>query len=214
MSDEAEMNNESNLPDGLKALESSLGRIALPDPKLDRDELMYQSGWAAAIASLDSREEHFAVSTRATTPRLAWPLATLVASAAAVLFGVMFLQQAMTDAEPTLVDGTIVKKTNEVAVSPASPDGSNDLSHEKEPASAFESMEESTDLVELVMAYPSSGKLDASFVLFDSTGSDDAQRVVPNADGDSIVQPVLKNRFEMMNELLRSDGTLGDSSLL
>lgn len=55
MSNEQSMPDELKLPADLAACEARLAASALPAPPLNRDELMYRAGWAAAVA-VRSRE--------------------------------------------------------------------------------------------------------------------------------------------------------------
>lgn len=92
------MSDESKLNPELKKLEASLSQYRLPKSSINRDQLMYQSGWAAALASLDSPTMIADVSgdlenDRQPLSRLAWPAIATLASAAAVVLGVLLTLQ-------------------------------------------------------------------------------------------------------------------------
>jgi hypothetical protein len=87
---EKKMSDETKLNSELKNLEASLGRLTIPPTSIDRDELMYQSGWAAAMASLGHESSPLKpVRSRTPASGWVWPVATGLASAAAILFGVL-----------------------------------------------------------------------------------------------------------------------------
>ena len=83
MSDEAKLNPQ------LKQLEASLGRLVIPSASLNRDELMYQSGWAAAMARIDGQSK-ISLADR-NLVRLIWPVTAVIASTAAVLLAAVLL---------------------------------------------------------------------------------------------------------------------------
>jgi len=88
MSDESR-SGEFELPPELSDLENSLRELPLPsqpgDALLDRDELMFQSGWAAALAA-ESKTSSIRSATRWGWPALTGAFATLSAVLAIALF--------------------------------------------------------------------------------------------------------------------------------
>lgn len=88
MSDETELN--SQLRDGESAIEAALRGIVLPDSAIDHDCLMYQAGWAAAMA--ESAESDRQLTAAASTKRARfWPALamTFAASTAACLMVIL-----------------------------------------------------------------------------------------------------------------------------
>ena len=81
MSKEHKSNHE------IKAIEANLQNLQLQPSGIDRDELMYKSGWAAAMASLDAKG-----SSQAPVPGVArqtgvvWPAIAIIASTAGTGF--------------------------------------------------------------------------------------------------------------------------------
>jgi hypothetical protein len=65
------MSDELKLPDDLRACEARLARQPLPPSRIDRDELLYRAGWAAARAQ--------AAGNRAVIPQPAAPRRTIAA---------------------------------------------------------------------------------------------------------------------------------------
>ncbi len=224
MSDETRMNNASDLPGDLptdlQALESSLAGMALPDSKLDRDELMYQSGWAAAMAGRDSRRESeskLSVARNSTALSWAWPAATVVATAASVLFGGLLLWQSFNGAGPSIAqsgdeNSSSVAATNELPVSvstdmkESSLANDSNLNRDQDNFLAPRKFLAQDNLLETLMALPSNRKLAAGFVLFEGPSDFPAQRPddVEVPDSNSTVSPIppTKTRFEMLKELL------------
>ena len=225
MSDETRMNNASDLPDDLpadlQALESSLAGMTIPESKLNRDELMYQSGWAAAMAELDSRSEtetKLAVARNSTALSWAWPVATVVATAASVLFGGLLLWQSFSGTGPSFAQSddenpSSVAAVNELPVSVAadlkeSPLASDsNLNRDQNNFLAPGKFLAQNNLLETLMALPSNRKLAAGFVLFEGPSDFPAQLPdddVEVPDSNSTVSPIppTKTRFEMMKKLL------------
>ncbi len=96
MSDETKLNPE------LSELEHSLLNLAVPNCSLNRDELMYRSGWEAALAtSTDSAQ--LSLPNAGTGRRWLLPTLSVLSSAAAILFGIMLLNQNMNQGEAELV---------------------------------------------------------------------------------------------------------------
>ena len=195
MPDETRMNHESQLPDDLAQLETSLTRIALPSSNLDRDELMYQSGWAAAMAERDSLASNSPIK-RATKFEWAWPAATLVATAASVLFCGLFVWQMMFDSGLNVAQGG--DKMSSSVVSLDEPDA--ELKVDQVPQ--LEPLSDQGDLLELVMEYPSNRKLATGFVLFDASLQLPAEAIAPATGSTPSLLATPKNRFELMQELL------------
>jgi len=72
MSDESR-SDEFEMPPELNALENSLRELPLPSNSVvDRDELMFQSGWAAALATRDANT----APNSASAARWVWPTLT------------------------------------------------------------------------------------------------------------------------------------------
>ena len=122
------MFDETPLNPNLKSLEAALRGLPAPSSDLTRgsrrDDLMYQAGWAAALASLDDQTAPNSATTTppiaatTSTPRWLWPTATLVATAAAIWLSVLLIQ------DPT-------KNQNVVAVT-ETVEASDDLIEEQE----------------------------------------------------------------------------------
>ncbi len=88
MYDETELNPE------LTELERSLSRLELPDCQLNRDELMYRSGWEAAFAS-SNHAAPFSSIGGPTGRHWLLPAISVLSSAAAILFGSVLLNQSL-----------------------------------------------------------------------------------------------------------------------
>lgn len=87
MSDESR-SDEFEMPPELSALENSLRELPLPSNSVvDRDELMFQSGWVAALANRDANTApNSASAARWVWPTLTGTFATLSAALAIALF--------------------------------------------------------------------------------------------------------------------------------
>ncbi|MFT7629221.1 MAG: putative small integral membrane protein [Mariniblastus sp.] len=89
------MSDEMKLNPASKEFESSLKSTVLPPVGFNRDELMYQAGWAAAVA--DGATVSIERLDRSATPlpqpsiAWAWPTAALFSSAAAILLASMLM---------------------------------------------------------------------------------------------------------------------------
>ena len=89
MSDETKMNAE------LEAFAASLQNVPAPEAELNRDQLMYEAGFAAAVAQADP----VVVRKSRNLPALAVTFASGVAVASAVLISVMPLSTSDSDAD-------------------------------------------------------------------------------------------------------------------
>ena len=70
------MRSEPDLPPELADIETQLRQLALPSARVNREQLFYQAGWAAAQANLDP--------TSSSNSRLLWPMTSGVLAAAVV----------------------------------------------------------------------------------------------------------------------------------
>ena len=120
MSDKTELN-----PD-LKKLEAALGRLAIPPVSLDRDELMYRSGWEAALAN--SRDS-FQFSLLGEQAGRQWllPAISVLSSAAAILFGIMLLNQTSNPGGVELAVASNVAPSGMVIAEPESTEQAEDV---------------------------------------------------------------------------------------
>jgi len=194
----------------LKKLESTLARMALPAPKLDRDELMYQAGWAAAMAERDSRNE---VATNASPKSSsanvsargwAWPMATLAATAASILFCGLFVWQTMNNSGANFTaNKEALKAETESVETVANSNLSDPANAESGQGAAENTGRHQDDLVDLVMNYSGNKKLTAGFVMFDDTTSSFKDDLV-SGDVRPRLLPVPQNRFELRRELLNA----------
>ena len=89
------MSNEISMNHDLQSLETALQGLPLPKSDVNsgsqRDELMYQAGWAAAMASLEEDGKGIE-EVRESKGNRAWSSVALVATAAAVWLGVLLFQ--------------------------------------------------------------------------------------------------------------------------
>ena len=83
MSDENELN--SKLSDEHAAIEASLYSVSLPASSIDHDSVMYQAGWAAALAERDSRSPSVSKTNSRFWPALAMTFAATTAACLAVI---------------------------------------------------------------------------------------------------------------------------------
>ena len=85
------MSDQTGLTPELKNLESHLLGVQLPGSKFDRDETLYQSGWAAAMAQAQSTKT-------VATARWMWPASSgVLATLAAVLAVMLVLKTGVDD---------------------------------------------------------------------------------------------------------------------
>jgi hypothetical protein len=78
----------------LKKLEATLGRLAIRSASIDRDELMYQSGWAAATDSLASEAAVAGSGMPAGRVQTwVWPVTAMLTSAATIMLAVLLVIQ-------------------------------------------------------------------------------------------------------------------------
>lgn len=205
MSDQTGMNDDSAKPDemsnDLKKLESALARMALPASKLDRDELMYQAGWAAAMAERDSRNEVATnaspKSSSANVPARgwAWPMATLAATAASILFCGLFVWQTMNNSGANFTANKEALKAETESVEAANSNLSDPANAEAGQPAAENKPRPRDNLVDLVMDHSGNKKLAVGFVMFEDTVDD-------SSDERTRLPPMPQNRFELRQELL------------
>ena len=87
------MSEEFKIPPDLSVFESQLSSLAVPDSSLDRDEVLYQAGWAAAMAHSSAATPNGFSGGSSNGKSWAWPTATGVfATLATVLAVALFLQ--------------------------------------------------------------------------------------------------------------------------
>ena len=121
----------------VKLVEAALQSLPTEAVSLNRDELMYNAGWAAALASLEYQPANGAVAQLDSGPSgsqksFAWPAISLLASIAALVFAILFFNRAP-------LDGNLVRSnvTVEVGATPdtAGPTASNPVANsESNPA--------------------------------------------------------------------------------
>lgn len=109
------MSDESRIDPELKKLEAQLQGIGLPNPKVDRDRVLYQSGWAAAMATVErGGSPPVSVHPRKSS-RLIWPTASMIGATAAAILGVLlFLQTQQID----LLQGEMARIRNTAIPNP------------------------------------------------------------------------------------------------
>ena len=78
------MRSEPHLPPELAEIETQLHQLALPSARVNREQLFYQAGWAAAQANLGP--------TSSGNSRLLWPLTSGVLAVAMVVLAVLVAQ--------------------------------------------------------------------------------------------------------------------------
>ncbi len=91
------MRSEPHLPPELAKIETGLRQLSLPSARVNREQLFYQAGWAAAQANLDPNLSG--------TPRLLWPTTSGVLAAAVVVLAVLVARTPTT--VPTVVEATV-----------------------------------------------------------------------------------------------------------
>lgn len=95
-------------------VESLLASFVPAAPAVDRDRLMFEAGWQAALASLENLPAR-----QSKLSRYAWPAATALATAASVMLAVMLVRQ------PEQVENVAQmaprEEVQEVTVDPAPP---------------------------------------------------------------------------------------------
>ena len=192
MSDKTRMNDD--LPndfsdDGeLTGLEESLRGISLPPANVDRDELLYQAGWAAAIASQTSSAETLPLK----RVGWGWQVATVLSTSAALLLGVMLLQTNTPDPLPGAIAKTSVNTQEELV-------DQNEQAVERIGARFDE-----VDLVRVVMEYPAGQTMSSS--LGQLRKAKTIEPLNPKLNPESVrgSQWQIKNNRQMLNELLPS----------
>ena len=161
MSDESKKLNPEQ-----KKLEASLGRFPLPKSSINRDELMYQSGWAAALASVDNPTGVVRISDRNQNAPWVWRATALLTSAAAVVLGVLLMIQSGQSPNSTVVlqvgdeGGARSGKSADLILVNGSP--------ETIESSLGEERYGKNDIVELMLDYPS-GQILTSGLSFQSS---------------------------------------------
>jgi hypothetical protein len=107
MSDETELNH--NLTDELLAIESALRSTPVPEPSIDHDSIMYQAGWAAAMARRDDLDRIKAPPATASKAQF-WPAVamTFAASTAACLMFIFWGQSTMNQAPAMASQGSAI----------------------------------------------------------------------------------------------------------
>lgn len=198
MSDETRMNSE------LKKLEASLSSLPLPSSALQsgtaRDELMYQAGWAAAMASLNADMSSNAVS-KSSSPqqhffaRQTWPVLTAVATTAAILFATLFFMDTNNNRATGVANLTNVEESSNSKDDPAN---LNDADNLIQPATA----EARQDLVALILDMPAGQTLSSglAFQRFDEAVETDDISQPPRSRSIHSHQP--KTQEQLMDELL------------
>jgi hypothetical protein len=105
------MSDELRLPEDLAACEARLAAMSLPASRIDRDELMYRAGWAAALAGVGTTRLAVADPPPSKRGILA---ASLASAALAASLAVAITLQWRPAAEHTLIVAQEPKKTTEV----------------------------------------------------------------------------------------------------
>ena len=186
------MPDKTKLNPELAELEELLLNSVVPECQLNRDELMYRSGWEAALASSKS-SDRFSLPNQKAGRHWLLPTISVLSSAAAILFGIMLLNQSQNDGGAELV----VAKTNAPAgvgiAKPVSTKNAEVLSDE---------FVEVPDLLRLVMELPCDKTLHAGMVVGPnfSIGSEPslASPIAPTSKESS--RPMTQQ--ELMDELL------------
>jgi hypothetical protein len=78
--------NQDRLSPADQKIESQLASFAVAAPVIDRDRLMFEAGWQAAMASLERTPQRG-------LGRYGWPAATALATAASVMLAVMLVRE-------------------------------------------------------------------------------------------------------------------------
>ena len=104
------MSEEFKIPPDLSVFESQLGSFAVPESRLDRDEVLYQAGWAAALAASNSTMPSKGFSNG---KNWAWPTATGVFATLATLLAIMLFQQSTVSNGNTVSSSVASSQTND-----------------------------------------------------------------------------------------------------
>lgn len=197
MSSEARMNADQ------KKLEAALARLELPEVPLDRDELMYQSGWAAARSSMQAQADDSAPLAFKQGSGWIWQAAALVSSAtAAILMVALAIQSGVmsgSQREPSVANvDTAVADTGAsgelVSVEPGGPNGRSEV--------PVTERNRGIDLVERILDLPMDASLTSgiSFQSFDAVSApgENRSQYVSTPGGS---EPTLGHR-QLMWELL------------
>jgi hypothetical protein len=191
------MSDESQLNPELKKLEATLGRLPIPPASIDRDELMYQSGWAAAMASLGHETvPASSIATPAANQQWIWQASTMVATAAAILFGTMLLNQSLNQGEVEMAIAKNVVPSGVEIAQPISTEPAEDANVVTVP-----------DLLQLVMDLPDSKTLHAGMVVgpnfpvdskpsLKSPVSPSSGNLTPPMTQQELLDELLPNRFD------------------
>lgn len=115
------MFDEHKIPPELAELERRLGAINVPPAKIDRDELLFQSGWAAAMAEVENQQ---APAARLSENRnWIWPAMTgAMATVAAVLAVILFLEPATNQPNSVVTNSAVESEPGQTDLKPAPED--------------------------------------------------------------------------------------------
>ncbi len=91
------MRSEPHLPPELAEIEAGLRQLSWPSARVNREQLFYQAGWAAARANLDP--------TSSGNSRLLWPTTSGVLATAVVVLAVLVARTPTT--VPTVIEATV-----------------------------------------------------------------------------------------------------------
>lgn len=186
MSDEFRLNPE------LKNLEEALGRMEIPQALINRDELMYQSGWAAAMASLGHETvPATSIVTPAANQPWIWQALTMIATAAAILFGTMLLNLSLNQGEVQTEIAKNVGPSGVEIAQPISTESAEDANVVTVP-----------DLLQLVMDLPDSRTLHAGMVVGPNfpVDSEPGLKSPVSTSSENLTPPMTQQ--ELLNELL------------
>ncbi|QEG23047.1 hypothetical protein [Mariniblastus fucicola] len=182
MSDETKMN-----PD-LESFAASLQSVPIPESKLDRDQLMYDAGWAAAIAQSNQTTK----TRRRSLPTIALSFVSGIAVSAAVMLSVLPMPTGGSEVNSIQVAATDGQEVN--ANRPI------DIAAAGSPEKTTPNRDE-VDLLRLIENVPPGHSIDASFgsqaiapQLAQTDGYDENQSTTPAS------RP--QTSYQMMQELL------------
>ena len=197
------MSDESRLNPDLKNLEAKLSRLEIPRASINRDELMYQSGWSAAMASLGHETvPTSSVSTVAANQQWIWQATAMAATAATILVSLLLAIQ-IGSAPGPLNDRQVADAEKSAVETKAA------NSESKVFSTAAESFQLPTgrtiresDILNLVLNLPSGQVLKSGLALQDPSVAADLDASVsrPSNPPSYNRQPV--NQMQLMDELL------------
>ena len=193
------MSDETRLKPELKNLEASLARLTPEPATINRDELMYQSGWAAAMASLGHEQDGVGLrETPRRNPAWIWPVSSALVAAATLLLAVMLmnqLKQAPVSAGRQIEPGDITMKAGDTRAN-------SEIVSRVVPPSELNSRTDEIDVVDKVFNLPSGRILRSGLTLQRELSADGSESpIVRNSNRVNNSKPPA-TQWQLMDELL------------